>query len=619
MVGPQPSIRIVEKPAQLAAPFRPLNAAKSEFSLDRQNQQLWCGSTPTNVPPKVFQLLLYLRDNPGRIIEYEELLDAVWPTEAVQPEILRTYVRTIRRLLDDDPQHPTFIETRTRRGYCFIGKLPDRCNDATVPAERLIGREDATEALRRSFGTAANGHRQVIFLVGEAGIGKTGLLDEFVKWSADQDAIACRIECSSGQHGETPCSAIEDLSFELERQVRKATSKDDAVGPSTIGDGCTQSTNLSRNVLHSIEALASERLILIAIEDIQWAAPSLIGAISRLARGRSSARLMIVATHRVATSQHSNSPARTMMLDLLVHGAAQELRLPQLSAEAIRRYVLSHATVPIPKGSIEAITTYSAGNPLMMTTLVDRMVEEIRASGTSNLVDMLSRREFEGEFLVHVVPRIIRQSLELQLGQLGDQARRALESGSTNGHSFCAWSVAKVLDLEQVYIEDLCRDMCGSDQILREAGVYHFPDGSSSPIYAFRNPLYANLLLSSQSPARREQIQQRFIRAVEECWGGGIGSVASELTERFMLGRDWSRALHFAKLAVLTAKRKSSPNTASLLDRGLSITTYLPESLRVSEKDFFMRQLSDLSEAERNQSAARQARISRVVMRADRR
>ncbi len=106
-----------------------------------------------------------------------------------------------------------------------------------------------------------------------------------------------------------------------------------------------------------------------------------------------------------------------------------------------------------------------------MSTLVERMVEEVRASGTSTLIDMLSRRDLEGEFVVQAVPGIIRQSLELQLGQLGEQARRVLESGSTNGYSFCAWSVAKVLDLEQLYIEDVCRAMCGSDQILSEVGV----------------------------------------------------------------------------------------------------------------------------------------------------
>lgn len=570
---------------------------KSTFTLDRQNQQLWCGDTPTNVAPKVFQLLVYLRDNPGRIIDYDELLDAVWPREAVQPEILKTYIKTIRRLLDDDPQNPTFIETRTRRGYCFIGKLPDRCNDSTAPAERLIGREDALESLRRSFGNASHARRQVVFLVGEAGIGKTSLLDEFVGWSSEQNVIACRIECASAQHGANSVSPIEDLALELVRQLQQTTHEEEAaILPDVSALSCTKTANFTQNVLHCIETLAGKRTVLLAFEDIQWADPQLIALISRLARGRSAARLMIVATHRAVTAKHTRSATRTMMLDLIVHGVAQELRLPQLTPEHVRRYVLSHADVPIGKGSVEVISTYSAGNPFIMSTMVEQMIQDIRASGTSTLIDMLSRREFEGEFLVNAVPGIIRQSLELQLGQLGEQARRVLESGSTNGHSFCAWSVAKVLDVEQMQIEDVCRSMCGSDQLLREAGVYLFPDGSVSPIYAFRNRLYASMLLASQSHARRENIQQRFIRAVEECWGDAIGSVAMELTERFTLGREWSRALHYAKLAVLNAKKRTSPHdTVSLVERGLSITTYLPEERRATEKDFFLRELSELS------------------------
>ena len=198
----------MEKPEQHEALATTSPSQENAYSLDCLNQQLWCGETPANVPPKVFQLLVYLRDNPGRIIDYDELLDAVWPREAVQPEILKTYIKTIRRLLGDDPQNPTFIETRMRCGYRFIGKLPDRCNDAKTPATRLIGREDAFKALRRGFGVAAHGRRQVVFVVGEAGIGKTRLLDEFVAWTAEQDVIACRIECASAQHGANSISLI---------------------------------------------------------------------------------------------------------------------------------------------------------------------------------------------------------------------------------------------------------------------------------------------------------------------------------------------------------------------------------------------------------------------------
>ena len=86
----------------MATDTSPDAARTHRFSIDRANQLLWNADTPARVPPKVFQLLLYLRDNPGRIIEYDELLDAVWPREFVQPEILKTYVKTIRRLRSEE-------------------------------------------------------------------------------------------------------------------------------------------------------------------------------------------------------------------------------------------------------------------------------------------------------------------------------------------------------------------------------------------------------------------------------------------------------------------------------------------------------------------------------------
>jgi DNA-binding winged helix-turn-helix (wHTH) protein len=578
----------------LAAASQP---KENSYSLDCLNQQLWCGETAANVPPKVFQLLVYLRDNPGRIIDYDELLDAVWPREAVQPEILKTYIKTIRRLLGDDPHHPTFIETRMRCGYRFIGKLPDRCNDTSSPAERLIGREDAMKTLRRGFGIAMHGRRQVVFVVGEAGIGKTRLLDEFVTWTTEQNIIACRIECASVQHGTNSISLIEDLAQELLRQIQLLDPVDGEASLPDVAQLCSASDpNFSQTVLHAIETLSAKRTVVLTLEDIQWADPLLISLLSRLARGRSSARLMIVATHRAAMPKHFRDANRTMIFDLVVHGAAQEIRLPKLSNEDIKRYILSQVTVPMGKGSIEAISTYSTGNPLIMSTLVTRMVEEIRVTGKSVLIDMLSQSEAEGEFLVQAVPKIIRQSLALQLGQLGEQACSVLESGSTSGYSFCAWGVAKALDVDQIQIEDLCRSMCGSDQLLREAGVYIFPDGSVTPVYSFRNRLHARLLLAAQSHSRREHIHQRFINAVEECWGDEIGSVAIEMTERFTHVHEWSRALHYAKLAVINAKQRTSrDDTRSLLEKGLSIAIHLPEELRAQEKNFFLRQLSELS------------------------
>ena len=571
----------------MATDVFPGAATAHRLSIDRANQLLWNADTPTKVPPKVFQLLLYLRDNPGRIIEYDELLDAVWPREFVQPEILKTYVKTIRRLLDDDAHAPRFIETRARCGYTFIGQLPDRSDRASPSPSRLIGRDDAMAALQAALRDAEGGQRRVTFVVGEAGIGKTRLIDEFLARAAQSDPAVLRVDCALAQYSAHGFSPVREFSLQLAR-----CGAAEPAGERAQDSGADGPERLCREV----EALASKKATILVVENLQWADVPMIEVLSRLAHARSTDRLLVVASYRAAMPNDPRCPGRTLILDLLVHGAAHELRLAALASEDVRRLVLQNTTVPMPHGAVEAIDRFAGGNPLIVSLLVERMVDQLKSSGNSELIDMLARHEHEGEFLSDAVPDVIRHSLELQLRQLGDRARTVLECGSNSGFAFCAWGVSQVLDTEQVEIEELCRAMCGSDQLLRESGLYVFPDGRVTPVYSFRNRLYARLLLTGQSPARRDAVQQRFTEAVERVWGTEVGSVALEMTERFEAVREWSRALHYAKLAVQNARRLTSrSDEVSLLRKGLELSDHLPQGRRASEKDFFQRQLAKLN------------------------
>ena len=572
----------------MARDVSPDAATTHRFSIDRANQLLWNGDTPARVPPKVFQLLLYLRDNPGRIIEYDELLDAVWPRKFVQPEILKTYVMTIRRLLEDDANAPHFIETRTRCGYTFIGQLPDRGDHASPSPSpsRLIGRDDAFAALQAALRAAEGGQRRIVFVVGEAGIGKTRLIDEFLARAAQSDLAVLHVDCAQAQYSAHGFSPVRELSRQLSRR-----GAGESGGERVPAQGADDPERLCREV----EALATENATILVVENLQWADVPMIEALSRFAYARSSERLLVVASYRAAMPNDPRCPGRTLILDLLVHEAAHELRLTALASEDVRRLVLQNTTVALPRGAVEAIDRYAGGNPLIVSVLVERMVEQLKSSGSSELIDMLARHEHECEFLPDAVPDVVRHSLELQLRQLGERARTVLECGSNSGFSFCAWGVSRVLDTEQIEIEELCRAMCGSDQLLRESGLYVFPDGRVTPVYSFRNRLYARLLLTAQSPARRDAVQQRFTEAVEQVWGSDVGSVALEMTERFEAVREWSRALHYAKLAVQNARRLTLPSDElSLLRKGLELSDHLPQGLRASEKDFFLRQLSKL-------------------------
>jgi len=106
------------------------------FRLDTMNHCLWNGEKRVRIPPKAFDVLRYLVENPGRLVTQDELLEALWPETYVNPEILRKYILDIRRILGDRPDKPVFIETVTKRGYRFIAPVAEdtEAAPASLPA-----------------------------------------------------------------------------------------------------------------------------------------------------------------------------------------------------------------------------------------------------------------------------------------------------------------------------------------------------------------------------------------------------------------------------------------------------------------------------------------------------
>ena len=109
------------------------------FRLDTTNHCLWSGEERVRIPPKAFDVLRYLVENPGRLVTQDELLEALWPETYVNPEILRKYILDIRKILGDRPDKPVFIETVTKRGYRFVAQVMED----TAPASTSLTEQDA--------------------------------------------------------------------------------------------------------------------------------------------------------------------------------------------------------------------------------------------------------------------------------------------------------------------------------------------------------------------------------------------------------------------------------------------------------------------------------------------
>lgn len=101
-----------------AGPDRPL------LALDRRARRANLGSQTLNLTPKAFALLEYLMTHPDELLTRERLLDAVWGWDyPAGTRTVDTRMAELRRLLQDDPDQPIYIETTPGEGYRFVGKV----------------------------------------------------------------------------------------------------------------------------------------------------------------------------------------------------------------------------------------------------------------------------------------------------------------------------------------------------------------------------------------------------------------------------------------------------------------------------------------------------------------
>ena len=132
------------------------------------------------------------------LVTKQELFERVWGGLAVSDDALTTCIQDLRQALGDDARRPRYIETRHRRGYRLMvpaTAIIDPSSDAAPPravgdragAAGRAGRRD--DELARRFQEALSGRRQIVFVTGEPGIGKSALAEAILDAAADRPRV----------------------------------------------------------------------------------------------------------------------------------------------------------------------------------------------------------------------------------------------------------------------------------------------------------------------------------------------------------------------------------------------------------------------------------------------
>jgi DNA-binding winged helix-turn-helix (wHTH) protein len=340
------------------------------FQLDLENACLWEGNQRLTLRPKTFDILVYLVHHAGELVTRDDLLEAVWPATVVADGVLTTCIGELRKALGETAREPQYIATVHRRGYRFSAPLtpsgspkvtvltPEalgvshhgaspRASSIPSPSPQLIEREGELNQLHQWFEAACQGQRQIVFLAGEVGIGKTVLLDAFL----DQLDAAARPRVGRGQcmnhygAGEAYLPLLDAL-----EQVVTAQDRADVIdvlrqyAPSWLlqlpgllvaeeWERLQQQTlgasreRMLRELAQAVEVLTMDRPLILVLDDLHWSDVSTLDWLAYVARRRAPARLFVIGAYRPVDAVTHKHPIRADTQDLRVHGQCQELML----------------------------------------------------------------------------------------------------------------------------------------------------------------------------------------------------------------------------------------------------------------------------------------------------
>ena len=117
-------LQAVARRTRIEAPQRNHVLRAGDVEIDLERRTLKKGGEPIHVSPTEFNLLAYLMERRDVPVTHSTLLQAIWgPEYGGELEYLRTYIRTLRRKIEDNPSRPEYLVTEPWLGYRFRDPL----------------------------------------------------------------------------------------------------------------------------------------------------------------------------------------------------------------------------------------------------------------------------------------------------------------------------------------------------------------------------------------------------------------------------------------------------------------------------------------------------------------
>jgi DNA-binding SARP family transcriptional activator len=501
----------------------------------------------------------------------------------------------LRRRLDDELGVPPMSETQAIYDAIITDSLaPESAREAVREGKRIAplaasvaAPQHAPPALLPFTGRVAELHavaalvstQQLVLVEGEPGIGKTRLVEEFLRGGGALALVGTARELDRSLPYQPIVEALRGLTerpdwpefrghlslplvwtSEVARLLPELTPAGAPTPPPTADE-----SRLREGVSQLLRSLSRRRPVALFIDDLQWADDATLGLLGYLARQQLPGVGLVAATRPVEP--------RTS-LATLVQALVREGRLGRVQLERLRSEEMLVLARHLGRADGDELAGWlarnSEGNPYILAELARHAQETgaLRPDGVFLGSDLYSD--------VPVVPPTIYTLISSRLARLSDPARRVLDTAVAAGREFSCAVVAQAAALSDDAALDALDELTSAGLVhpINPAPIGPAPEGRggmpASDLYAFDHTLTMEVAYQQVGEARHRLLHRRLAEALEALYRRRLESVAGLIAMHFVEGgaperaspyalraaeraaslAAWTEAIHFYKLAL---------------------------------------------------------------------
>ncbi|MER6350198.1 AAA family ATPase [Streptomyces sp. NPDC001595] len=427
----------------------------------------------------------------------------------------------------------------------------------------IVGRDAELGVLDEALESVRRGAGRAVFLVGEAGIGKSRLAGECALRAYDRDMPVLRGRATSTGLVVPFRPLVEALSSRFRAAGAPNDPELDPYRPAlaglvpewragTVAPGYAISlVELAEALLRLLAVLGRERGCVILLEDLHDSDTETIAVVEYVADNVADLPVLLVGTLRP-----DPGPALDLALAAELRNTASVRELGPLGEAAVRDMVdacLNAGPGEVPPAAHRHLTRRAGGNPYLVEVLLADLLDTGRLSSADGGWQLADHGEAS-------VPTGAVRSWARRLDRLDEPVRELLLLAATLGGRFSVGALRAVTGLDD-------RALFAHLRSASEAGIIA-PDGAAHDHYTFRHVLTADALRASLPPAEQAALARRAAAAIEAAYGELSGEQRQLVaTLRLAAGDKVTASRQFAQVGRQMLDAGASGSAAVLLER----------------------------------------------------